>query len=741
MRPPGSAARFLRRHTALLVSTLALAAPLFATLEGYYRFTGVGSTTDALLANWRPLLSFSATVNRAVNAPRSTAQDISLQKYTDKHSPPLMQRAFSGQKFTSAVLYLRNTGESFPVFVLNLKDADVRHYSVAADAQAGSGLLLENLSIAFASLEASVTRSDPAQGLVATTAAWNLSTGAPVTSAPPALTLAAPSLTTNEDTPAALGYTHSDDYSDLENLTRTATSSDPNLVAPGGLVFSGTGANRLLTVTPVADASGTATITVTLRDTAGLTTSSSFALTVNAVNDAPVVAPVSAQTTTVGTARTLSVALSDADTALAAVTLTATSDTSAVLPPSGLALSGTGASRTLTLTPAAAGSAVVTLTAHDGAASSTPVTFTFIANPVGFGIPSAITLAPDTMAENSAAGTTVGALGTVDADHPTGHTYTLVDDAGGRFALSGSTLVVAPGAVLDYEAAATHAVTVRVTDPDGHTFSQQLAVTLTNVNEPPAVALGALGAAAPGRALALTAIAFADPDAGSADVRAEFSVLHGTLACDTSGALAGQITGHSSATLTITAPLAALNAALAAGALAYTPAAGFTGDDILQVTCSDLGHTGSGSALADTRLAALAVAVDSFAAWQALHFNADELADPAVSGALATPRDDGLTNLLKYALGLDPHVRATTGPQFSQTSTEWVFTYTRPAGRPDLTYAVEVSRNLTAWSTTGVTHSRLAADETTGTETWRATCPKASGPAAFIRLRVELTAP
>jgi type VI protein secretion system component Hcp len=740
MPAPGSAARCLRRSAALLICAAALASPLGAALEGYYRFAGIGSSADAQFANWRPILSLSTAVERRAGALRPTVQNIFLQKVTDSQSPPLMQRVFSGQKSASAVIYLRNSGESFPVFILNLKDADVRDYQVSADTLTGNGLLYENLSVAFASLEVSVTKSDPGQGLVTSTAAWNVSTNAVVTSAAPTLTLGAATLTTNEDTPAAMSYTHADDYSDLETLTRIASSSDPALVAASGLVFSGTGAGRLLTVTPVANASGTATITVTLRDTAGLTTSSSFALTVNAVNDAPVVAPVATQTTTVGTPHAVTVSLSDVDTTTP-LTLSATSDNATVLPAGGIAFSGTGASRTLTLTPAAAGSAIVTLTANDGAANSAPVTFTFIANPVGFGIPTDITLSAATVAENSPAGRVVGPLGVVDADNASGHTFTLVDDAGSRFALNGNALVVANGALLDFESAASHAITVRVTDPDQNSFSKQLTVAVTNVNETPAVALGSLGAAAPGRALTLTALAFSDPDAGSAEVRVEFSVLHGVLASDTTGILAGKVAGNGSATLTVTAPLADLNAALAAGALTYTPAASFLGDDILQVVCSDLGHTGSGGALSDTRLAAIPVAIDSFASWQAANFTADELADPAISGALANPAGDGLTNLLKYALGLDPHAPSAVRPEFGQTSGEWTFTFSRPASRPDVTYTVQSSPDLTTWTDVTAPLVLVATDPTTGHQTWRATVTKGSGNTVFVRLQVSLTGP
>ena len=44
------------------------------------------------------------------------------------------------------------------------------------------------------------------------------------------------------------------------------------------------------------------------------------------------------------------------------------------------------------------------------------------------------------------------------------HTYALLDDAGGRFELSGSELRVRDGVRLDYEQASHHTVVIRTTD-------------------------------------------------------------------------------------------------------------------------------------------------------------------------------------------------------------------------------------------------------------------------------------
>ncbi|MFN7627946.1 MAG: VCBS domain-containing protein, partial [Pirellula sp.] len=92
-----------------------------------------------------------------------------------------------------------------------------------------------------------------------------------------------------------------------------------------------------------------------------------------------------------------------------------------------------------------------------------------------------------TIAENSANGTTVGTLTRTDADSGDTAAYSLVDSAGGRFAINGSTgvVTVADGTLLNFEATISHNITVRVTDTAGAAYDEVFAVTVTNVNESP----------------------------------------------------------------------------------------------------------------------------------------------------------------------------------------------------------------------------------------------------------------
>lgn len=125
----------------------------------------------------------------------------------------------------------------------------------------------------------------------------------------------------------------------------------------------------------------------------------------------------------------------------------------------------------------------------------------------------------------------------------------------------------------------------------------------------------------------------------------------------------------------------------------------------------------------------------NFLFWQQGRFTTAELADPSRCGPNAVYGLDGLPNLLKYGLGLDPKVNVTSGlPETTVVGTEWVYTYNRPASVTDLVYTVEVSTDLTTWTTTGVTHELVSTAG--GVDTWRARYLVGAAPNAFFRLKV-----
>lgn len=87
-----------------------------------------------------------------------------------------------------------------------------------------------------------------------------------------------------------------------------------------------------------------------------------------------------------------------------------------------------------------------------------------------------------TVFENAATGTEIGALAALDPDAGDTFTFTLKDDAGGRFKLdsTGKKLIVADGSKLDYENASSHQIKVEVKDAGGLTFEKTLTIAVAN---------------------------------------------------------------------------------------------------------------------------------------------------------------------------------------------------------------------------------------------------------------------
>jgi hypothetical protein len=130
--------------------------------------------------------------------------------------------------------------------------------------------------------------------------------------------------------------------------------------------------------------------------------------------------------------------------------------------------------------------------------------------------------------------------------------------------------------------------------------------------------------------------------------------------------------------------------------------------------------------------------LNGYAAWAAEVFTADELANPHMSGPDAVRAADGLTNLDKYALGLNPHVAACAAdlPECGQLDDHWFLWYRRPSDTDDVEYRVEVSTDDGAtWSSAGVTQEPILANDLA--QSWQAHYHAAPGEA--VRLRLALT--
>ncbi|WP_201863600.1 calcium-binding protein [Microvirga soli] len=90
-------------------------------------------------------------------------------------------------------------------------------------------------------------------------------------------------------------------------------------------------------------------------------------------------------------------------------------------------------------------------------------------------------LSTQAVTENAGAGTPVGTLSAIDPNPGDGLRFELVDNAGGRFALSGNQLIVADGSLLDYESGTSHRIVVRVVDEGGIATDAAFTIALGDV--------------------------------------------------------------------------------------------------------------------------------------------------------------------------------------------------------------------------------------------------------------------
>ena len=127
--------------------------------------------------------------------------------------------------------------------------------------------------------------------------------------------------------------------------------------------------------------------------------------------------------------------------------------------------------------------------------------------------------------------------------------------------------------------------------------------------------------------------------------------------------------------------------------------------------------------------------------WRLQCFGANAT-NSAIAGDTANPSGDGIPNLVKYALGLDPS-RAQAGPLLASrldTSGYFTFFYTRPDPPPaDIAYTAEESSALAPWITGSmpvIAGIVLNSNSTAATITFRDTAPVRAVPQGFRRLRL-----
>jgi hypothetical protein len=420
---------------------------------------------------------------------------------------------------------------------------------------------------------------------------------------------------------------------------------------------------------------------------------------VSGINDPPTISDVATQATTENIATAaLPFTVGDDLTAPGSLTLTKSSSDPTLVPPANIVFGGSGANRTVTVTPAAnqSGTTYITLTVSDGTHTASDgfwLTVGDAATPQTLSVPLAAS-ADD--AEESA-------IGTVDLTS----THLELPNARGPIATTGGSDPLVglrfAGLPIPQGATITHAA-IQFTAAGTQSETTTLDITVEATDQ--AAAFSATTGNLSNRPITDTRLVWQPP---------AWSVLGEATASQRTPNLAGILQDI------ISRPGWASGNAIAL----FIKGAGRRTADAFDK---------SGGTPPRLSVTYVIEPTASFTQWLTTY--------PSLTGtnALGTadPDGDAFNNLLEYALATHP-TQANAAPYTTALAgSTLAFTYARPSLAPDLIYAVEWSRTLAAgtWSTTGVTQ-QITSDNGT-IRTVRAAVP-AGTEALFLRLKV--TAP
>ncbi len=288
----------------------------------------------------------------------------------------------------------------------------------------------------------------------------------------------AQSVSLNEDNAKIITLTAQD--ADNDALTY-AVVKQPEHGKLSGL-NAGTGK---LTYTPNKDYSGADSFTFKANDGTEDSEVQTVSLTINPVNDAPVIAGGDSVSVTMSedgapTAFALTLNASDVDSS----TLTWSVSSGAAYGTA--SVSGTGASKDVTYSPNANynGSDKFVVKVVDGEGGEDTITVNVTVTPVD-DAPSALTLSNSSVDENKPVGTVVGTFSTADIDSST-FTYSFVDGSNdnAKFTIDGNALKTAES--FDFETKKSYSVEVESEDGSGNTITQGFTIQVKQVSSKPA---------------------------------------------------------------------------------------------------------------------------------------------------------------------------------------------------------------------------------------------------------------
>jgi len=180
-----------------------------------------------------------------------------------------------------------------------------------------------------------------------------------------------------------LSFTISDVETPAGALSVTANSSNLGLVPLSNIALGGSGTNRAVMITPIAQQSGATTITLTVTDGNSGSTNTSFVLNVTSQNDSPTISPIPNQAINEDSVTgPIAFTIGDAETAAGSLQVLLSSSNPVLIPTNNIVLTGSGANRTLMLNPLPDqfGVSTITVRVNDGSLTATN-TFLFTVTP------------------------------------------------------------------------------------------------------------------------------------------------------------------------------------------------------------------------------------------------------------------------------------------------------------------------------------------------------------------------
>lgn len=299
--------------------------------------------------------TITRTITLSVEPPNTAPTITSISHQISNGDAAIGPLAFTiGDAQTAPESLIVTASTSNPFLTLTLGGSGANRTLTLVSAPNVSGSAVVTLTVA-----------DPA---TTTSTSFNVTVNA--VNDPPTLSAISSPVCSEDQSVTGLAFTISDPESPSGDLVVSAASSNPALIPASRIYFGGSGNARTLSLVPLPNQNGTASITITVSD-GQLTASRNFTLTVNAVNDPPtlnapaaLLLPVSSPTQMVNLNGISSGAPNEAQT----LVVTATSSNTLVVPHPGVIYTSPASTGSLSISPiaGATGSATISVSVNDG---------------------------------------------------------------------------------------------------------------------------------------------------------------------------------------------------------------------------------------------------------------------------------------------------------------------------------------------------------------------------------------